>query len=206
MNQRPAVSLAAIPGRRKTTIELAQEIEHRGFSGIYCPSIGDSLALCEAIALSTSRIEFGTSITPIYTRNVQDFAQTAAFIHEVSAGRFKFGVGISHVPAMSRIGITPGKPLADMREFVTDLNAVPRVGELPPIIFAALRTKMIQLAEELAQGMVFANGARSYYPIAGWPTPPYLVVPEKFVTASKLGSMPVLKPRFWFRHRQQAIR
>lgn len=162
MTQLPAVSLAAVPGRRATIIELAGEIERRGFPGIYCPSLGDNLALCEAIALSTREIAFGTSITPIYTRNVADFASTAGFIHEVSGGRFRFGVGVSHAPAMNRLGIKQGKPLADMRQFVTDLKAVPRVGDQPPIVLATLRRKMIQLAEEIGDGMVFANGARSH--------------------------------------------
>jgi alkanesulfonate monooxygenase SsuD/methylene tetrahydromethanopterin reductase-like flavin-dependent oxidoreductase (luciferase family) len=160
--QLPAVSLAAVPGRRAKTIEIAQEIERRGFPGIFGPSLGDSLSLCNAIALSTSDIMIGTSITPIYTRNVTDFAQTAAFIHEVSNGRFRFGVGVSHAPALNRMGITAGKPLADMRQFVEDMNAVPRVGDLPPIVLATLRDKMIQLAQEVGGGMVFANGARSY--------------------------------------------
>ncbi|MEC7990460.1 MAG: LLM class flavin-dependent oxidoreductase [Pseudomonadota bacterium] len=162
MAQLPAVSLAAVPGRRTKTIEIAQEIERRGFPGIFGPSLGDSLSLCNAIALSTTDIMIGTSITPIYTRNVTDFAQTAAFIHEVSNGRFRFGVGVSHAPALSRMGITAGKPLADMRQFVEDMQAVPRVGDLPPIVLATLRDKMIQLAEEIGGGMVFANGARSY--------------------------------------------
>lgn len=160
--RKPAVSLAAVPGRRKAIIDLAAEIERRGFTGIYCPSLGDNLALCEAIALATREIRFGTSITPIYTRNVADFASTAAFIHEVSGGRFRFGVGVSHAPAMNRLGIQQGKPLADMRRFVEDLRAVPRVGEQPPLVLATLRTRMIRLAEEIADGMVFANGARSH--------------------------------------------
>ncbi len=158
----PAVSLAAVPGRRKAIIELAADIERRGFAGIYCPSLGDNLALCEAIALATREIPFGTSITPIYTRNVADFASTAAFIHEVSEGRFRFGVGVSHAPAMSRLGITQGKPLSDMRRFVDELRGVPRVGELPPLVLATLRRRMIHLAEEIGNGMVFANGARSH--------------------------------------------
>ena len=162
MAQLPAVSLAAVPGRRTKTIEIAQEIERRGFPGIFGPSLGDSLSLCNAIALSTTDIMIGTSITPIYTRNVTDFAQTVAFIHEVSNGRFRFGVGVSHAPALNRMGITAGKPLADMRQFVEDMQAVPRVGDLPPIVLATLRDKMIQLAEEIGGGMVFANGARSY--------------------------------------------
>jgi len=162
MAQLPAVSLAAVPGRRAKIIEVAQELEKKGFPGVYGPSLGDSLSLCNAIALSTKTIEIGTSITPIYTRNVVDFAQTAGFLHEISEGRFRFGVGVSHAPAMNRMGITQGKPLADMRQFVEDIKAVPRVGDMPPIVLATLRKKMIQLAEEIGDGMVFANGARSH--------------------------------------------
>ncbi len=162
MTRLPAVSLAAVPGRRAKTVEVAQVLEEKGFPGIYGPSLGDSLSLCNAIALSTRSIEIGTSITPIYTRNVMDFAQTAGFLHEISNGRFRFGVGVSHAPAMNRIGITQGKPLADIRKFVEELKAVRRVGDMPPIILAALRKKMIQLAEEVGDGMVFANGARSH--------------------------------------------
>ena len=162
MTRLPAVSLAAVPGRRAKTVEVALVVEEKGFSGIYGPSLGDSLSLCNAIALSTKSIEIGTSITPIYTRNVMDFAQTAGFLHEISNGRFRFGVGVSHAPAMNRMGITQGKPLADMRKFVEELKAVPRVGDMPPIILATLRKKMIQLAEEVGDGMVFANGARSH--------------------------------------------
>ena len=162
MTRLPAVSLAAVPGRRAKTVEVAQVLEEKGFPGIYGPSLGDSLSLCNAIALSTKSIEIGTSITPIYTRNVMDFAQTAGFLHEISNGRFRFGVGVSHAPAMNRMGITQGKPLADMRKFIEELKAVPRVGDMPPIILATLRKKMIQLAEEVGDGMVFANGARSH--------------------------------------------
>ena len=158
----PAVSLAAIPGRREKTLQIAEEIEQRGFPGIYGPSLGDSLSLCLAIALRTRQVQFGTTITPIYTRHINDFAQTASFIHEVSGGRFRFGIGVSHAPAMDRLGVTQGKPLADIRKFVADLKAVPRAGQLPPIVLATLRDRMIRLAEEIANGMVFANGARTH--------------------------------------------
>lgn len=162
MAQQPALSLAAIPGRRGKTLELAGEIERRGFPGIYCPSLADGLALCEALAFVTQEIEFGTSITPIYTRHVQDFANTASFIHEASNGRFRFGIGVSHAPALDRLGLKAGKPLADMKRFVAELKAVPRAGQLPPLTLATLRRKMIALAEEIGDGMVFANAARSH--------------------------------------------
>ena len=158
----PALSLAAIPGRRKATIQLATEIENRGFSGIYGPSLGDSMALCEALAFATKEISFGTSIMPLYFRPVVDFATTASFIHEISDGRFRFGIGVSHGTMLESRGLVSGKPLFDTRKFVEDLRNAPRVGELPPIILATLRKKMIALAEEIGQGMVFANGAKSH--------------------------------------------
>jgi len=160
----PALSLAAIPGRRNATIELATEIERRGFSGIYGPSLGDSMALCQALAFATNEITFGTSIMPLYFRQVVDFASTASFIHETSGGRFRFGIGVSHGPMLESRGLKSGKPLSDTRQFVEDLRKAPRVGELPPVILATLRKKMIALSEEIGQGMVFANGARSHMP------------------------------------------
>jgi alkanesulfonate monooxygenase SsuD/methylene tetrahydromethanopterin reductase-like flavin-dependent oxidoreductase (luciferase family) len=158
----PAVALAAVPGRRRATLDLAREIERRGFSGIYCPSFGDGLGLCEALALVTDHIEFGTAIAIIYTRHPADYAQTAALVHELSGGRFRFGIGVSHVPVTERLGVQTGKPIADTRRFVEAWKSAPRVGDLPPLVLAALRDPMVARAGELAGGVVFANAARSY--------------------------------------------
>lgn len=161
--KKPAISLAAMPGRRQATLEVAREIERQGFSGIYCASFGDGIGLCEAIALATSRIEFGTSIANIYTRHPFDYAQTVTLIHELSRGRFRFGIGVSHDAMNARLGLRTGKPLADTRTFVAQLReGAERWGELPPIVLAALRKKMVQLAGEIAQGAVWANAARSH--------------------------------------------
>ncbi len=162
----PAISMAAMPGKRQATIDLATTIEKKGFSGIYAPSLGDPLALCQALAQVTNEIAIATSVMPIYFRQVADIAQTAAFIHEMSGGRFSFGVGVSHQPMLKTWGISGGggKPLTDMRNFVKQLAEVPGVGELPPIILAALRKKMVALSEEIATGVVFANVSRSHVP------------------------------------------
>lgn len=160
----PAVALAAVPGRRKKTLELAREIEARGFGGIYCASFGDAVGLCEALAFSTERIPIGTAIANLYVRQPHDYAQTASLIHELSDGRFHFGVGVSHAPMNQRLGIATGKPLADARDFATRFRAAPRVGELPPLVLAALRRKMVALAGEVGDGVVFANVARSHFP------------------------------------------
>lgn len=158
----PAVSLVAVPGRRQATLELARELEQRGYAGIYAPSVFANVSLCEALAHVTKRIEFGTSIAPIYARTVGDFAESATFLHEVSGGRFRFGIGVSHAPAHVRMGVKAGKPLSDIRDFVEKLRAHAGTRALPPVILATLRKGMIALAGEIADGMVFANGARSH--------------------------------------------
>lgn len=161
-DQKPAVSLAALPGRRLATLEIARQIEARGFAGIYTPSLQDNMSLCLSLAHVTKTIPFGTTIAPIYFRTPHDWGQAAAYLHEVSGGRFRFGIGVSHGPTLKRIGANAGKPLADTRKFVEELRALPRIGALPPITLATLRQKMIALAGEIAEGMVFANGARTH--------------------------------------------
>jgi len=163
MMNKPSVSLVAVAGRRRATLELAQRLEQEGFGGIYCPSPGDGLALCEALALTTREIPLGTSIANIYTRHPVDYAQTAAVIHELSGGRFRFGIGVSHGPTHRRLGLKAGRPLEETRKFVEDVRAAaPQVGGLPPIVLATLRRRMVELAGEIAQGAVWANGARSH--------------------------------------------
>ena len=160
-NRIPSVSLAAVPGRRTVTLDLAVEIEERGFSGIYCPSFGDAMGLCQGIAERTSQIPFGTSIVNIYTRHPHDYASSASFIHEISDGRFRFGVGVSHGPMNDRLSLTTGKPLSDMQNFVQIFREAKRVGDLPPIMIAAMRDRMMNLGAEISDGVVLANGARS---------------------------------------------
>jgi alkanesulfonate monooxygenase SsuD/methylene tetrahydromethanopterin reductase-like flavin-dependent oxidoreductase (luciferase family) len=163
MTRKPAVSLAPMPGRRKASIELAQRVEREGFAGIYCPSVVDTMGWCVTLAQATKAIPFGTSVVNMYTRHPSDYAQTASFLHEVSDGRFRFGVGVSHGPVHQRLGIQVGKPLADARKFVADVQAsAAQTGPLPPIVLATLRKPMVRLAGEVAQGALWANAARSH--------------------------------------------
>jgi len=158
----PAISLVAVPGRRRQTLDIAREIERRGFSGIYMPSRYGNMAQCTGLALATERIRFGTAIAPIYAQSTEEFAAGAAYIHEVSGGRFRFGIGVAHGPMHQRLGITPGKPLADTRAFVEKLRSFEGIGALPPIVLAALRKRMVALAAVIAEGVLFANASRSH--------------------------------------------
>ena len=158
----PAISLAAVPGRRQPVIDAAVEAERRGWQGIYCPSLGDAMGLCLSIAHATSTIEFGTSVQPIYLQHAAQLAGQASYINEISAGRFRLGIGVSHGPVQERLGAQVGKPLTDTKNYVKDLRAAEKgVGKLPPITLATLRDKMVDLSTSISEGAVWANASRN---------------------------------------------
>jgi alkanesulfonate monooxygenase SsuD/methylene tetrahydromethanopterin reductase-like flavin-dependent oxidoreductase (luciferase family) len=160
--QLPALALMANPGERRATLEIAREIERRGFAGISVSSSFGNMSQCLGLAFATERIPFATAIAPIYAQAVDEFAQNAAYIHEVSGGRFQFGIGIAHAPAYARFEVRPGKPLGDTRAFIEKFKAHTQYGALPPVIVATLRKRMIALAGEIGDGLIFANGSRAF--------------------------------------------
>lgn len=158
----PALSLAASPGRRARTVDLAKDIETRGFPGVYCPSFGDAMGLCLSIAEATTTLEVGTSIQPIYLQHPAALATSASYLHEIAEGRFRLGVGVTHGPVIERLGVETGTPLTDMRNYVTAMRAAgEHMGGLPPIVLATLRDRMVELAVDIGDGAVWANGSLS---------------------------------------------
>lgn len=162
MSVKPYVSLVSTPTKRAATLELSAEIERRGFPGIAVPSLGDTLALCTSLAHVTSTVRIVTAIQPIYRASANEVASTAAYLHEVSGGRFSLGLGVSHEAMNKRVhGAHPGRPLSDMRHYVEALRASERfTGPLPPVLLATLRDRMLGLAVELGQGALWANASR----------------------------------------------
>ena len=158
----PALNLIAEPGRRRATLDTAREIERRGFAGISVSSSFGNMSQSVGLALATERIPFATAIAPIYAQSTDEFAQNAAYLHEVSGGRFQFGIGIAHAPAYVRMEVKPGKPLGDIRAFVAKFKSHAEYGPLPPVILATLRKRMIALSAEIAEGLVFANASRAH--------------------------------------------
>ena len=164
-NGMPALSVIGVAGKRATILELAVEAERRGFAGLASPGVNGNLALCGSLAHVTSRIPFWTSIQPIYHSHATEVAITAGHLAEVSGGRFRLGLGVSHAPAMERLGVDTGRPLADMQRYVEGIRAAERqAGALPPIYLATLRNKMLDLAASIADGAIWANAALSHMP------------------------------------------
>jgi probable F420-dependent oxidoreductase len=159
-----AISIVATPGRRRRALELAAQAERRGFGGLFSSSVaGEQLSFLVSAAHATESMLLATSIQPIYLRRPDDLAASAAYLAEVSGGRFLLGLGVSHTPFHRRLGVEAGPPLADMRRYVASLrSAEAATGPLPPIVLAALRDRMLDLAVEIADGAIWANAARSH--------------------------------------------
>lgn len=121
------------------------------------------MGLCVSLAHATHEIAYWTSIQPIYYSHPVEAGNTVAHIHEISDGRFRFGIGVSHGPVTKRLGVSTGKPLTDIADYVSAMRTNEKFsGSLPPIHLATLRDKMLRLATEIAEGAIWANASLSH--------------------------------------------
>ena len=159
------MSVVATATKRRAILDLATELDSRGFPGLACPSLGGTLGLCVSLTHVTQEIRYWTSIQPIYYNHPVEAANTIAHIHELAAGRFGYGIGVSHGPVVQRLGVQTGTPLADIRGYVEGMRKQERFsGELPPVYLATLRDKMLSLATEIAGGAIWANASLRHMP------------------------------------------
>ena len=119
----PAATARRLAGRR--IADAGIPVEHVSLHGESIP-LDD--ATCDG-ALST----FTLCTIPEVERALAEIRRVVK-----PGGRFHFGVGVSHAPMNRRLGLQTGKPLSDMRDFVEGVRGTPRVGDLPPIVVAAL--------------------------------------------------------------------
>ncbi len=110
-----------------------------------------------AVAASSDRLTFGTSIANIHARDAAAMRAAAATLMEVTAGRFVLGLGVSHAPWVEGIrGHDYGSPVQVMQGYLEAYGAAPyRVATpfgMPPVLLAALRSRMLRLAGERADG------------------------------------------------------
>ncbi len=174
------------PGRSLArTLERVKLADRLGYEAVYTTHIAgrDSLTTLMAYAAATERIRLGTGVVPIFSRTPATMAQTVATIDEYSSGRMVLGLGVSHrVTVENWHGARIDKPVTQMREYVAGVRAILRGQEPPeseyfptkfafmgyearaelPIYVAALSPKMIKLAGEIADGVMFWLCCPSY--------------------------------------------
>jgi probable F420-dependent oxidoreductase len=158
-------------------IERVQLAEELGFESAWVTQLAgrDAFTVLTAYALRTERIRLGTGVMPIYTRTPATMAQTAATLDELSGGRLRLGLGVSHRPVVEGWhGQTIERPVSEMREYVAIVRAILACEDPPPgrkwrtgfrllgldprpsvpIYLAALSPRMLRAAGEIADGTV----------------------------------------------------
>src|SRR2546429_1371966 len=160
------------------SVARAKAAERLGFESVWTtqmPDARDAALVLATYASHTQRVKLGTGVLPIYTRHPTAMAQMAASLDELSGGRFILGLGVSHkVTVEGMWGLRLENPVDAMREYLTIVRTTlrdggcgfegryftgraaysgPRRADLP-ILISALNPRMLELAGEIADGIV----------------------------------------------------
>lgn len=138
----------------------AARVEALGYGSLWVPeTVGrEPFTLLALLAGETTRLALGTSIVNIWGRDAQATRMGAKTLAEATAGRFVLGLGVSHPHLAAKLrGHAFERPLTRMREYLAAYRAAiyrgpPDDGLEPPILVAALRERMTDLAATDADG------------------------------------------------------
>lgn len=160
-------------------IELIRETEQRGYDTAWTAEAAgsDAVTTMALLAAHTTRLRLATGVVPIQTRTPIVLGMTAATLARVAPGRIVLGLGVSSPIIVSQWhGLSFGKPVAQMREAVQVIRrvlagervnfdgefyrlknfrlALPPPSPPVPIYLGALGPKMLELAGEIADGVL----------------------------------------------------
>ena len=138
-----------------------RRVEQLGFGALWVPeTVGrEPLTLLGMLAGETSKLVLGTSVASIWGRDPQSTRMATLTLAEATGNRFVLGLGVSHPHLAEKLrGHTFDRPVARMRDYLEAYRrAVIRAPALdgldePPILLAALRERMTDLAAAEADG------------------------------------------------------
>ena len=139
--------------------ESAQRIESLGYSALWIPETVGRHPFAHAAWLlaNTSELVVATGIASIYHREPGVTLAAQNTLAEQSGNRFLLGLGVSHKPMVEGVrGLTYGKPVTTMREYLEKMDASPYSGpkpeSAPPRVIAALGPRMLELSRDACQG------------------------------------------------------
>ena len=171
--------------------ELAVAAENAGFSDVWLPDhyfLRDVYAAQALIASRTTRLRLATGIAAIQLRHPALIASSAATIAECSGGRAVIGIGPGGHEFPSQLHMRPNSPLTMLREAVAIIRQLgsgrasfrgqyfsaegSELGwriEPPPIYLSARGPRMLELAGEIADGVIIHGVHRDFLEYARAP-------------------------------------
>ena len=158
---------------------VAERVEALGYDSVWIADTGagpDAFVVGAAVATCTTRLRIGTAVIPVYTRTPSVMAAGAGSLAQLAAGRVVLGIGASSETIVDTWGGVPfSRPLNRIRETVGVLRSMLagervtfegrtirtrgfRLVSPPPrpmpIYLAALMPPMLELAGEIADGVI----------------------------------------------------
>jgi probable F420-dependent oxidoreductase len=140
----------------------AARADELGYGALWVPeTVGrEPFTLLGLLAASTGRLVLGTSIVSIWGHDAQATRMAAMTLAEATGGRFALGLGVSHPHLAAKLrGHTFDRPLTRMREYIAAYRSAVYRGPIgaaelaePPLLVAALRERMTDLAATEANG------------------------------------------------------
>jgi probable F420-dependent oxidoreductase len=193
-------------GGHAERFKMAKDAEDLDYSSLWVAEVSgpDALVTLGALAVKTSKAELATGVIPMQIRTPGVNAMAFLTIHELSGGRAIAGLGVSSPAIVERWhGASYQKPVTAMRECVTIMRQLFTEGKSkfngevyksdfrltmrsaqkrpPKIYLAALNAPMLQLAGELADGVLM-----NYSPPEAMPA----MIKEIHAGAKKAGRNP----------------
>ncbi len=172
-----ALSLPVPPDVR-TCVEWARRAEDLGFESIWIAETGgpDPFVLAGVVAQATTRVRIGLAVSPVYFRTPATIAAATGTVAQLAPGRFVLGLGSSsHAMVRNWHALPFVRPVTRVRETVAVVRAMLAGEKLAfegrtvrtqgfrllvpppapvPIYVGALRPPMLELAGEIADGVV----------------------------------------------------
>jgi F420-dependent oxidoreductase-like protein len=190
MSMRIAMGVGAqVIGEAVRPQDIVDEVvraEADGFGSAWSVHFSRSVDALDVLAVAgarTSRIDLGVGVVPTYPRHPLALAQQAATVQAFCGGRLTLGVGVSHRPVIEDLhGLPFARPAAHMRDYLSVLMPLLREGSVHhkgdfyqvdggfvvpgtspvPVLVGALSPLMVEVAGELADGVVtWLAGPRS---------------------------------------------
>lgn len=172
-----------VPNQGATSDGVAASLarlEALGFDSAWMPGIPNGPDILTLLALAgrgTGRIEIGSAILPAFPRHPAALAVQALAVNDALHGRFSLGLGLSHQKVIERqFGLSYERPVGFMRDYLEILRPLLHEGEVdhvgsrlrtrlrldvtrtatepPAVLLAALGPQMLQLAGQLADGVL----------------------------------------------------
>ncbi|MGC8512523.1 MAG: LLM class flavin-dependent oxidoreductase [Acidimicrobiales bacterium] len=163
-------------------MDFVRYAEQRGFEAVWQAEsrlVREATVPLAAYGAVTERIRLGSGVSDCWSRNPARLAATFSTLDDLAPGRVILGLGAWWDPLAAKVGITRARPLTVMREVVTAVRALlnnetvtfhgewvhldgveldyvyqERKAKDVPIYIGATGMKMMELAGEIADGVV----------------------------------------------------